>query len=77
MVVLGVFHIFIIIILNVLQVQFQFILLTDTLYSPLPPDLLCPEDRDPDRPFPKTIVAVEVQDTKNGATHYWSLDKLR
>ncbi|XP_041378535.1 kinesin-like protein unc-104 isoform X3 [Gigantopelta aegis] len=59
------------------KVQFQFILLTDTLYSPLPPDLLCPEDRDPDRPFPKTIVAVEVQDTKNGATHYWSLEKLR
>jgi hypothetical protein len=23
------------------------------------------------------VVAVEVQDTKNGATHYWSLEKLR
>ncbi|CAG5136554.1 unnamed protein product, partial [Candidula unifasciata] len=59
------------------KVQFQFVLLTDTLYSPLPPELLSHEDRDDARPFPKTIVAVEVQDTKNGATHYWSLEKLR
>ena len=59
------------------QVQFQFVLLADTLYSPLPPDLLPTEDRDQNRPFPKTIVAVEVQDMKNGATHYWSLEKLR
>ncbi|XP_020486699.1 kinesin-like protein KIF1A isoform X10 [Labrus bergylta] len=61
------------------KVQFQFILLTDTLYSPLPPDLLPPEatkDRDV-RHFPRTIVAVEVQDQKNGATHYWTLEKLR
>ncbi|XP_055863344.1 kinesin-like protein unc-104 isoform X3 [Biomphalaria glabrata] len=59
------------------KVQFQFVLLTDTLYSPLPADLLPAEERDDSRPFPKTIVAVEVQDTKNGATHYWSLEKLR
>ncbi|XP_031431412.1 kinesin-like protein KIF1A isoform X13 [Clupea harengus] len=61
------------------KVQFQFVLLTDTLYSPLPPDLLSPEaakDREK-RPFPRTIVAVEVQDQKNGATHYWTLEKLR
>nr|XP_015216693.1 PREDICTED: kinesin-like protein KIF1A isoform X4 [Lepisosteus oculatus] len=61
------------------KVQFQFVLLTDTLYSPLPPDLLPPDaakDREK-RPFPRTIVAVEVQDQKNGATHYWTLDKLR
>ncbi|XP_066565240.1 kinesin-like protein KIF1A isoform X6 [Amia ocellicauda] len=61
------------------KVQFQFVLLTDTLYSPLPPDLLPPEaakDREK-RPFPRTIVAVEVQDQKNGATHYWTLEKLR
>ncbi|XP_053502821.1 kinesin-like protein KIF1A isoform X1 [Ictalurus furcatus] len=61
------------------KVQFQFVLLTDTLYSPLPPDLLPPsvaKDREK-RPFPRTIVAVEVQDQKNGATHYWTLDKLR
>lgn len=25
----------------------------------------------------KTTVAVEVQDMKNGAMHYWSLQKLR
>ncbi|XP_034529316.1 kinesin-like protein KIF1A [Notolabrus celidotus] len=61
------------------KVQFQFTLLTDTLYSPLPPDLLPAEvtkDRDM-RHFPRTIVAVEVQDQKNGATHYWTLEKLR
>ncbi|KAJ8321092.1 hypothetical protein KUTeg_002679 [Tegillarca granosa] len=59
------------------KVQFQFVLLTDSMYSPLPPDLIAPDDRDPNRPFPRTVVAVEVQDTKNGATHYWSLEKLR
>lgn len=67
------------VILHPPQVQFQFVLLTDTLYSPLPPDLLPPEaakDRET-RPFPRTIVAVEVQDQKNGATHYWTLEKLR
>ncbi|XP_047435158.1 kinesin-like protein KIF1B isoform X20 [Mugil cephalus] len=61
------------------KVQFQFVLLTDTLYSPLPPELQTPEpekERDP-RPFPRTVVAVEVQDLKNGATHYWSLEKLK
>ncbi|XP_043279198.1 kinesin-like protein unc-104 isoform X4 [Venturia canescens] len=61
------------------KVQFQFTLLTDTLYSPLPADLLpvMDDEEEEDRPFPRTIVAVEVQDTKNGATHYWTLDKLR
>ncbi|XP_050411558.1 kinesin-like protein unc-104 isoform X2 [Patella vulgata] len=59
------------------KVQFQFVLLTSTLYSPLPPELLPLEDREEERPFPRTIVAVEVQDSKNGATHYWSLEKLR
>ncbi|NXA03065.1 KIF1B protein, partial [Sapayoa aenigma] len=61
------------------KVQFQFVLLTDTLYSPLPPELLPTElekSRD-NRPFPRTVVAVEVQDLKNGATHYWSLEKLK
>ncbi|XP_077168432.1 kinesin-like protein KIF1B isoform X1 [Paroedura picta] len=61
------------------KVQFQFVLLTDTLYSPLPPELLPPEAEKShdDRPFPRTVVAVEVQDLKNGATHYWSLEKLK
>lgn len=82
------------------KVQFQFTLLTDTLYSPLPPELassmaancsaLTPVgpisdgveefgsavDTN-DTPAQQTIVAVEVTDTKNGATHYWTLDKLR
>ncbi|XP_068602582.1 kinesin-like protein KIF1B [Brachionichthys hirsutus] len=61
------------------KVQFQFVLLTDTLYSPLPPELSSPEPEKSreSRPFPRTVVAVEVQDLKNGATHYWSLDKLK
>ncbi|XP_015152651.1 kinesin-like protein KIF1B isoform X13 [Gallus gallus] len=61
------------------KVQFQFVLLTDTLYSPLPPELLPPEmeKTQANRPFPRTVVAVEVQDLKNGATHYWSLEKLK
>ncbi|KAG8189809.1 hypothetical protein JTE90_026115 [Oedothorax gibbosus] len=61
------------------RVQFQFVLLTDTLYSPLLPDMLNRDDIEEgrERPYPRTIVAVEVQDTKNGATHYWTLSKLR
>ncbi|XP_041780883.1 kinesin-like protein unc-104 isoform X3 [Anopheles merus] len=70
------------------KVQFQFTLLTDTLYSPLPPELTpAPavgaltnggqEDEFGQNPIPRTTVAVEVTDTKNGATHYWSLEKLR
>ena len=65
------------------RVQFQFVLLTDTMYSPLPPEMantldeFHDEDNEVDRPFPKTVVAVEVSDLKNGATHYWSLNKLR
>ncbi|XP_068147757.1 kinesin-like protein unc-104 isoform X6 [Drosophila tropicalis] len=66
------------------KVQFQFTLLTDTLYSPLPPELassVLPLQQQEDEfgapPVSKTLVAVEVTDTKNGATHYWSLEKLR
>ena len=59
------------------RVEFQFVLLTDTLYSPLGPELMGGPERDDDRPVPKTMVAVEVTDMKNGATHHWSLDKLR
>lgn len=65
------------------KVQFQFTLLTDTLYSPLPPDLTPPPIQPAEDEFggavptSKTIVAVEVTDTKNGATHYWTLEKLR
>lgn len=70
------------------RVQFQFTLLTDTMYSPLPPDLAAelpaiaaaPNgelSKCETPPTSKTIVAVEVTDTKNGATHYWTLDKLR
>lgn len=67
------------------KVQFQFTLLTDTLYSPLPPDLgplpamqsAADEEFGGTPPTSKTNVAVEVTDTKNGATHYWTLEKLR
>ena len=68
------------------KVQFQFTLLTDTLYSPLPPELsstvsltpaIAEDEFGNGPPVPRTIVAVEVTDTKNGATHYWTLEKLR
>ncbi|NXN05472.1 KIF1B protein, partial [Sylvia borin] len=58
------------------KVQFQFVLLTDTLYSPLPPELL-PAEAQRSRHSPRTVLAVEVQDLKNGATHYWALEKLK
>lgn len=90
------------------RVQFQFVILTDTIYSPISLDLLLDYmitsndnallangaggstihahlthqlslsiDGEDELIFPKTIVAVEVKDQKNGATHYWSLKKLR
>jgi kinesin family protein 1 len=59
------------------RVQFQFVLLTDTMYSPLPPDLLPPGEDLSLRPYPKTVVAVQVRDLKNGALHYWSIEKLK
>ncbi|XP_038061971.1 kinesin-like protein KIF1A isoform X8 [Patiria miniata] len=61
------------------KVEFQFVLLTDTIYSPLSPDLLSSSDNTDilEHPFPRTVVAVEVTDKKNGAMHYWSLEKLR
>jgi kinesin family protein 1 len=82
------------------RVMFQFRLLTDTLYSPMPAGRSCSSlcdnrsfkhfaarltdlvtvrdpDDDDDTPDPKTIVAVEVLDTRSGATHFWSLEKLR
>jgi len=69
-------------------VQFQFTLLTDTLYSPIPTEFVVnshDSDHDSDHDHdgtreldsPGTVVAVEVHDMKNGATHIWSLDKLR
>lgn len=54
------------------RVQFQFVLLTDTPYSPLPTDLSTSFGHSS-----RTIVAIEVQDLKNGAVHYWSLEKFR
>ncbi|XP_061379128.1 kinesin-like protein unc-104 isoform X4 [Danaus plexippus] len=60
------------------KVQFQFTLLTDTPYSPLPAELAPRDEADDEyRPSAPTVVAVEVTDTKNGATHYWTLEKLR
>ncbi len=61
--------------------QFQFVLLSDTIYSPLSRELssnsIIQESDDQSKHKLKTIVAVEVQDLKNGATHYWSLEKFR
>lgn len=53
-------------------VLFQFVLCTDTPYSPIPTDLTLSADR-PNR----TIVAIQVEDLKNGAVHLWSLEKFR
>ena len=88
------------------KVQFQYVLLSDTLYSPLTPELLNSSiqqqlndevslnikqetsidnldaqattnisPRDPNK-F-RTVVAIEVQDFKNGAIHYWTLEKFK
>ena len=76
------------------KVGFQFVLLSDTLYSPLPAELSASasssakpgasrhqqqqqQRRSVDSPFPRSVVAVQVTDQKNGATHLWSLEKLR
>jgi len=75
-------------------VQFQFVLLSDTLYSPLPSDLVSSvfhQQKDDfytntdlvdnlasiERNKLKTVVAIEVQDLKNNAVHYWSIEKFR
>jgi kinesin family member 1 len=55
------------------NVQFQFTLLSDTLYTPLPNEL---KDKSNGSSV-RTVVAVEVNDQKNGAIHYWSLAKLQ
>ena len=55
------------------NVQFQFTLVSDTLYTPLSNDL----KEKSDESTGKTVVAVEVNDQKNGAIHYWSLGKLK
>ena len=59
--------------------QFQFVLLRDTPYSPLPADLMAPATTHQQSPLHarKTVVGVEVHDLKNGAVHFWSLPKLR
>lgn len=57
------------------NVQFQFTLLSDTLYTPLPNDLK--DKSDEKAAAAKTVVAVEVNDQKNGVIHYWSLAKLK
>ncbi|KAG5677928.1 hypothetical protein PVAND_007642 [Polypedilum vanderplanki] len=54
------------------NVQFQFTLKSNTLYTPLANDL-----KDKSENPSRTVVAVEVNDQKNGAIHYWSLGKLK
>lgn len=54
------------------NVQFQFTLLSNTLYTPLPNDL-----KDKSENPSRTVVGVEVNDQKNGAIHFWSLAKLK
>ena len=75
--------------------MFQFVLLSNTPYTPLPRELVDGADMDTDQDSftlasversdvsfdvatrRRTIVAVEVTDAQHGATHYWSLAKLR
>lgn len=62
------------------KVQFQFVLLTDTIYSPVPPAILESYAEDSEKVpdvLPKTFVAVEVLDIKSGAIHIWSLSEMR
>jgi kinesin family member 1 len=89
------------------KVQFQYVLLSDTLYSPLTPELINSsiqqqlnddvavrmkketsldniETQDTasnqltrDTNKFRTVVAIEVQDFKNGAIHYWTLEKFK
>jgi len=59
------------------QVQFQFILLTDTLYSPLPTEMRPLYRHNSSRLIPSTVVAIQVHDMKNGAVHNWSMQKFR
>lgn len=56
------------------KVQFQYVLLSNTVYSPLPRDFLPSTET---KQSPRVVVAVEVKDLKNAATHFWSLDKLK
>jgi kinesin family member 1 len=78
------------------NVRFQFVLLSDTLYSPLPPEFAqsfqLQQQKDDyfmgdlteystytsveNNKF-RTVVAIEVEDFKNGAIHYWTLEKFK
>ena len=75
------------------HVSFQFLILTDTPYSPVPFSVATGTDVDIDLEESKfavaqtesvglfcpkcPIVAVEVKDSKHGATHVWSISKLK
>ena len=75
------------------HVAFQYTLLNNTPYSPLPWSIATGNDVDVqgdepkftlssvDNPIlmfaPTPMVAVEVKDSKHGTTHVWSLQKLK
>ena len=75
------------------HVGFQYALLNNTPYSPLPWSIATGNDVDVQGDEPKftlssvenpvlmfaptPMVAVEVKDSKHGTTHIWSLEKLR
>lgn len=63
------------------NVQFQFTLLSDTLYTPLANELRGQTGKAIEATggsnTDRTVVAVEVNDQKNGAIHYWSMAKLK
>lgn len=70
------------------HVTYQFIILTDTAYTPMPISIAMETDVDrAGEPVTLSsalrgklggpLVAVEVKDSKHGASHRWSLQKLR
>uniref|UniRef100_A0A8C4NH62 Uncharacterized protein n=1 Tax=Eptatretus burgeri TaxID=7764 RepID=A0A8C4NH62_EPTBU len=71
------------------KVEFQFVLLSETHYSPLPPGLRtcaprsgsvgnkCIGGKTASQLSRGPVVVVEVTDRQNGATHHWTLEKLR
>jgi kinesin family protein 1 len=71
------------------NVSFQFVMLSDTSYTPLPLAVATGTDIDVEfdddskdlffsyDQLPGSVVAVEVKDGKHGTTHIWSLNKLK
>ena len=53
--------------------KFQFVIFTQSDYFSIPDTV----DVDLGPKSPRTVLAVEVSDSKNGVVHFWSLKKFR